>query len=143
MKNQVNLTEKQKSQKNVQQLVYVLKCIELSSAAADNNVVFENDKEKVVFFLETFNKEFNFDYNKKRTPNLQERIANYLQGLPSCFAVDFENAKNLDILRAWKVVNDKTTPRKIDNFLSNWFSILSLRILQLAAKLNINTNYLI
>ena len=41
------------------------------------------DKEKINYFFDCYDREFNHDYNKRYYPNEQERLKNYLQGLPS------------------------------------------------------------
>ena len=90
------------------QFAYILDAI----TPENYDVVCNSDAEKVKFVLDTFDKEYNHQYNKRRWPNLGERLWG------------FERA-----------VNNGT-------FLENWFSRCAMRLLQLARKLDIDTTYL-
>lgn len=130
-----NLTESAINSKNGVQLVYVLDCIKNSNYATDENKVFVNDFETIKFFFDCFNKEFNYRNNIKRFPNLQERIKEYLQGLPSCFTCAFYNCDIIDKGVKFGVLTG-SDERKNEKFINNWFNVLAYRILQTADKVN-------
>ena len=134
-----NLSERVINSKVGTQYKYVLECIEDCSRANDENITFESDYDKIRFFFDCFNQEFNYDYNRKRYPNFQVRISEYLRGLPSCMAIDYENTKIINIGVKWGFCN---TERKKDQFLNNWFNMVALRIIQIANKIGYNyTNW--
>ena len=137
-KNNLNISDRAKNGRNGIQLVYVLDCIRNSSRATDEGKEFANDSEVLKFFFDIFDEEFNGSYNKKYYPNLQDRISHYLQGLPSCFAVEYWNDEIIKLGVSWGVLN-VTEGRKADDFCLNWFNVLAFRILQAAQKVGINT----
>lgn len=130
-----NLSERVVNSKIGAQYKYVLGCIEDCSRANDENITFESDYDKIRFFFDCFNQEFNYDYNRKRYPNFQVRISEFLRGLPSCMAIDYENYAIIKIGEKWGYCN---TERKKDAFLENWFNMIALRIIQIANKVNYN-----
>lgn len=137
MATKANLTERAKNGRNGVQLVYVLDCIKNSSRAKDDGKEFETDAEALQFFFDNFNDEFNFRYNKRMFPNLQERIGEYLKGLPSCCNIDYTDYNILLLGVKWGVLS-RTDDKKAGNFLDNFFSVCGLRILQAAQKVGLN-----
>lgn len=132
-----NITDRAKSGRNGVQLCYVLDCIRNSSRAADEGLEFNTDAEALQFFFDTFNEEFNYQQNKRRYPNLQERIGEYLRGLPSCCAIDYKNCKILTLGVTWGVLSDINDKKGVE-FLARFFNICGLRILQAAQKVGLN-----
>lgn len=109
------------------QFAYVLDCI--YNDEKDNM----SDKEAINYFFECFNKEYNNNYNKRLYPNLQERISQYIQGLPTCISIAFTDYDIINIGKSWGYC---TTPAKTANFVNNWFSVIAWRLIQLKDKLN-------
>lgn len=132
-----NISERAKKAKNGVQLVYVLDGIRNSSVATDNGLTFETDKKALEFFFATFEKEYNYQNNKRRYPNLQERLSSWLRGLPSCISIDYADDDIIKNGLIWGVL-DSPDGRKAEQFVNNWFSVLALRILQAAVKVGIN-----
>ena len=130
-----NLSERARNGKTGQQFVYILDCINNSSAAYDCNKVFNSDYERIAFVLDNF-KKWDYRDNKKRIPNLCERLGDWLQGLPSQINIDFENAKIIEIGVSWGYCQ---TERKKDDFLNCWFNMVARRLLQIAEKVGYNT----
>lgn len=130
-----NLSERVKNGKQGKQFAYVLGCIDNSSAAYDQGLEFENDLHRISFVLDEF-KGYDYPDNKRRIPNLRDRLADWLQGLPSVIAIDFENAKIISIGEGWGYCQ---TERKKDDFLNNWFYMVAFRLLQIAEKVGYNT----
>jgi hypothetical protein len=134
MKKQM-LSEKVLNGKQGKQFAYVLQCIEECSRATDEGKEFATDLEKIAFFFECFNSEFNYIQNRKRYPNLTDRIANYLQGLPSCFNIDYWNDEIEKIGKDWGYCQ---TEKKAEKFVSNWWCMIAYRIIQIANKVGYN-----
>lgn len=109
------------------QFAYVLDCI--YNDEKDNM----SDKEAINYFFERFNKEYNDNYNKRLYPNLQERISQYIQGLPSCFGVAYCTDTIINIGKSWGYCK---TEKQIIDFQNNWFSIIAWRLIQLKEKLS-------
>lgn len=136
-KSNLNISERAKSGRNGVQLVYILDCIKNSSMATDEGKEFANDYDVLKFFFDTFNEEFNHQYNKRRYPKLQNRIGEYLQGLPSCCSVDYwwDDVKRLGV--TWGVLSS-VDDVKAQKFCDNWFNVLGIRICQAAQKVGLN-----
>lgn len=114
---------------------YVLDSIDESSTASDLDLTFEDDRSRIKFFLEQFNEEYNYDYNKQSYPSLRLRISEYLQGLPSSINIHYTY---YDIIRLTKEWEGYKSENKEEYFCNNWFKILATCILQLAARYKID-----
>ena len=67
---------------------------------------------------------------KKRYPNIQQRFAQYLSGLPIniyCYNDDI-----IDIAENWH--GEKFTKKKEMLIVNNWFNFLAFKFIQLAEK---------
>lgn len=104
----------------------------LTSIDADENAT---NREKINHFFDCYNSEFNHDYNKRYYPNEQERIKNYLQGLPSCINIPFYN---WDILELYKELNGIKTlsSKKEESVLKNYWGKIAFTLIQLKRKYN-------
>lgn len=109
------------------QFGYVLDCI----YNEDNENM--TDKEVVNYFFDCFNKEYNDAYYRRLYPNLQERISQYIQGLPTCISIAFTDYDIINIGKTWGYC--KTEPQT-SKFVNNWFDVIALRLIQLREKLN-------
>lgn len=114
---------------------YVLDCIDDSSYVNDSNITFEDDKSRIKFFLDCFDKEYNFDWHKKAYPALRFRIYNYLLGLPGCVSTHYNYE---DIIRLSKEFDGYKSKAKEEFYCNNWFKILADCILGLAQRYGIN-----
>lgn len=61
----------------------------------------------------------------------------WLQGLPSCFNIDFENYKILKLAVLWGSIHEKHTERQADKILENWFNFIMVKTFQLFKKYKI------
>lgn len=134
-----NLSDKVLSSKNGVQFQYVLENIEDCSRANDEGITFESDYDKIKFFFDVFNEEFNYIQNRKRYPNLQNRICEFLRGLPSCINIDYTD---YDIITNGKKWGYCQTEKKETAFIENWFNMIAFRLIQIAHKLGFDLNYL-
>lgn len=89
---------------------------------------FEGDREaRVRRIWEKFQSEFNYPYNRQRTPNLQARVADWLQGLP--LNIDFSYVDILARAEEWHEC--KLTEKQAETIENNWFNFLALKLLQM------------
>ena len=133
----LNLTNRAKNGRIGVQLVYVLDCIKHSASATDQNMKFDNDKQVLQFFFDEFNEEFNHEYNKRYYPSLQQRIEQYLRGLPGCCSIEYVEYNILQLGIKWGVLSS-TDDKKACKFVDNFFAVCALRILQAAQKVGLN-----
>ena len=117
---------------------YILENIDSSAY----NVTCSNDAEKLAFVLDCFNKEVNYENNKKRIPNLQSRFADYLMGLPTIFTVAFENYKIIEIAKLWESIPVDASEKQEDKIISNWFNFISAKFFQLCNKNKVDYSFL-
>ncbi|HXS59730.1 MAG TPA: hypothetical protein VN703_02840 [Candidatus Sulfopaludibacter sp.] len=80
------------------------------------------------YSYERFNGEYNHDYNKKRLPNLQNRVADYLQGLP--FQLEFENYRIIELAKKWEQLPKNADDRQEDKILNNYWNFMAFQILK-------------
>lgn len=113
--------------KNGIQYSYILDCI------SSDYVELTTDKEKVMYFFSQFEIEHNSEYYKRAIPNEQARIADYLQGLPSCCSVDYWCDDIAKIGKSWGLCQ---TPKKELAFVEDWYNVLALRLIQLREYFN-------
>lgn len=139
MTTKLNLTDRAKNGRNGVQLVYVLDCIRNSASATDQDMKFDNDKQVLQFFFDEFNEEFNYESNKRYYPSLQQRIEQYLKGLPGCCSIEYVDYNILQLGVNWGILSS-TDDKKACTFVANFFSVIALRIIQAATKVGININ---
>lgn len=95
------------------------------------------DKEKLSFLAETFTKEYVFPDNLRRYGSYQNIMREWLMGLPSCFHIDFENYRILEIAKEWTSIPANATEKQEDKILENWFNLIAAKTFQLFRKYNI------
>lgn len=108
----------------------------------DYDTTCTNDAEKLAFVLDCFRREHNYEYNKKRIPNLQNRFADWLAGLPSVFTVDFENYDILQIAKKWESIPENASEKQENKILNNWFNFISAKFFQLCNKNKVDYSFL-
>lgn len=86
-------------------------------------------KEKVDFFFQRYESEYNSDYTKRRYPNHQERLAQYLTGLPSILSIAFESHKILEL--AAKLHECEIPEGKKDTILNNYWNHMAFHMMRL------------
>lgn len=97
-----------------------------------------SDKEKLTFLAETFKSEYCYEYNLKRYGSYQEVMKNWLMGLLSCFNIDFENYRIIEIAKEWGSIPVNADDRAEDKILANWFNLIAAKTFQLFRKHGIN-----
>lgn len=122
-----------KNKRYGEQFAYVLDSVYAESEETGKEITGQlTDKQKVEWVFGQFDLEFNDVYNKRRYPNEQERLANYLQGLPSCINLAFSNYDIMQLGKSWGCCQ---TEKKAAEFVGRWFSVMALRLLQLRDRL--------
>lgn len=96
----------------------------------------ENIDDCLKYFWQEFDRVSNYPYNKQCHPVLQDRVADYLAGLPFGFAFDWQGIKDAGIRLG--TVDENTPDEKIDKYIYTWFGFLACKIIQLSEKHNIN-----
>lgn len=106
-----------------------------------DNIYFEDlgeiqisDNQKIDYLFATFEGEFNCEYNKRIWPNNQERLANWLMGLPSCINIPFSYCDILELAKELHNVKDLTTKQE-DKICENYFAHIALHLLKIKTKL--------
>ena len=101
----------------------------------------ETPTDKLSAFFNAFDGEYNHANNKKRYPNLQQRIEEYLRGLPSAIDLPYSN---YDIIECAKELHGvKAIESKMeDKIIKGFFQHMAFKLIQLAGRHNYNLNNL-
>lgn len=93
-----------------------------------------NEAECAAHIWNRFNSQYNYSDNRDRIPNLQERVAEWLSGLPLNIA--HCRSDILEIAELWSETSytDKQAERVIDN----WFGFMALNLIGLWERHGIN-----
>jgi hypothetical protein len=89
-----------------------------------------NNSQKIDYLFNEFESTSNYKYNLQRYPNLQERLKNWIQGLPSCLDIAFTNYDILELSKKLHSV-DELTEKQEDTILENYFNHLAFHLLKL------------
>jgi hypothetical protein len=103
---------------------YILGCIDLEGS----------DAEKLEYLRERFVSEYCHANNLKYYGSYQKCLAGWIAGRPSCFNVDFENYRILELAREWGSIPANASERMEDKILGNWFNFIAAKTLQLFRK---------
>lgn len=110
---------------------YIFYCIDFENYGFNP----KTKKEKINLLVETFKGEFWHDYNKQYYKyNTVNGFVNWLMGSPSCFNIDFENYRILELGKEWGF--DLSTEKKEDVFISQWFVMITKSVFYLQSKIN-------
>ena len=93
----------------------------------------EKPTEKLQFLFDCFEVEFNYKNNKLRYPNLQDRFANWLQGLPSAISIPHQYNKILELSKNLLEV-DTLSEKLEDQIIKNYWSFMAYHIIKLKNK---------
>lgn len=100
--------------------------------------IIETDKNKLQHVADCFKSEYCHPENMRRYPNHQNRFAEWLKGLPSCYNIDFENYRILELAQEWGSLSPDATEKQQDKILENWFNFIALKTFQLMRKNNVS-----
>ena len=96
--------------------------------------VLNTNAEKLQFLADRYKSEYSFTDNLRRYGSHQICFQNWIMGLPSCFNVDFENYRIVEIAKEWNDLNEQSTERQIDKIINNWFNYIASKTIQLMGK---------
>lgn len=100
---------------------------------------FENlsDKERLNIVMSELRKHSDHEYNKRRIPNNQERLADHLQGMPSCIDIPTKYYRILKDVANLHNVKIEDMPEKLqDTIISNFHNRIAYALIKLETKLN-------
>lgn len=113
------------------QFQYVLDCIN------NDEETLTTPEEKLNYFKECFDAEYNSPHERRTYPNLQKRIEQYLRGLPGCCKIEFWDYDIIQIGKSWGYCR---TERKAAEFAERWWGRIAMRIMQLCRRYGIELN---
>lgn len=104
---------------------YILDCIDLSGYGIDQTSL--TPSEQIAKIYEIFKSEYVCPFNKGR--NESHLFAEWMQGLPSCFNVDFAYPVILGIGRSWGY--DLDSKFKEYRFLESWYARIATNFFEM------------
>ena len=111
---------------------YALCCIE----DADNGADFDDITDCLTYAIERYRSEYDLPSNRERKPNNQDRLADYLQGLPFHFAF-----ANNDILAVYKALHgEECQASKRETIILGWWQHLALMLERIAKRNGLTFN---
>lgn len=99
----------------------------------------DNYCENINDLLLCFNNEYNYENNKKRYPNLQTRLKEYLQGTPYGFGFAYKDEILSFAAEVHKI--EKIPTNKEDIIISNFYNHCAAMILRIANKQTVKELY--
>lgn len=105
---------------------YLLDAIEAQDENTDKSPL-----ELVEWLADEFDRVANYPFNLQRLPNIQDRMADYLRGLP--IGIDYVYFDILKVSAKWHEV-DKFDDKTENKIIENWFNFLALHCVRLIEK---------
>ena len=90
-----------------------------------------NNKEKIIQFFEVFNLEVG--YNIKRLGEYKA-LSEYLQGLPSCINIVFNNYDILELAKEYGSISNNATDQQKQKILDNYWDFMANKLIKLKNK---------
>ena len=119
---------------------YILDCIDTEGYV----VIFtfeDKNKELLTFLYNTFKKEYWYRENQiYYKNNIYNCFAAWVQGLPSCFNIEFENYKIIELAKKFGSLPDNPTDKQIYKILENYWNFMTVKTFQLFKKYKITTD---
>jgi len=100
------------------------------------NVNVETPKQKFQFVVNQFFTEFECEYARRRTPNYQQRVGEWLSGVPSCIDIPFYNVDILALAKDLQEIEGDTKKSWEDAVLKNYWGFMAHHIIKLQEKYN-------
>lgn len=94
----------------------------------------ETDQQKLLFLATTFKSEYCFKANFNRLRTVQDVLAEWIAGLPSCFNIAFNYCDILEAAKSFGNLPEQMTDKAEQKILSNWFNFIAAKTLQLMNK---------
>lgn len=125
-----NFNNLRNDKRNGAQFAYLLDAI----YNPDTGEQFATDADAVRYIWGRFNEEFNHEYNRRRCPNLSQRVGEWFAGLPSGVSIAFTYCDIEQVGKSWGYCQ---TERKAEKFCADWFGVLGLRFVQMVEALGL------
>lgn len=93
----------------------------------------ETDQEKLAFLYKTFQAEKGWEIERGSKPVI-EIFKDWLQGLPTCFNIEFENYKILELAKSWETLPENPTEKQEDKILNNYWHFIANKTMLLINK---------
>ena len=93
-----------------------------------------NDSDKAAYLWARFESEYNYPDNRKRIPNLQSRVAEWLSGL--AIGIAYTNADIVALAEEWQ--DCKLTDKQSERVINNYFSSMAFKVMQLCKAHGVN-----
>jgi len=97
---------------------------------------FATDQERINFIITCFQSEYVKNNPEAKRMSKQALFANWLMGLPSCFNIDFENYRIIELAKLWGSLPQDAPERLEDKIIGNWFNYIAFKTFQLHKALN-------
>ncbi len=117
-------TNSKKYLNNIQN--YILDSID----GTEYDIKTETPTEKLDFLFDCFEVEFNYKNNQLRYPNLQDRFANWLQGLPSAINIPHQYNKILELSKNLLEV-ENLSEKQENEIIKNYWSFMAHHIIKI------------
>jgi hypothetical protein len=117
-------TNSKKYLNNIQS--YILDSID----GTEYDIKTETPTEKLDFLFDCFEVEFNYKNNQLRYPNLQDRFANWLQGLPSAINIPHQYNKILELSKNLLEV-ENLSEKQENEIIKNYWSFMAHHIIKI------------
>ena len=93
---------------------------------------FNTNAEKALFVLERFDNEFNFAQNIQRYPSMVQRVAEWLEGLPTVCTVPFTNYDIICHGERIGQLDPKAIETKKDKYVDQWFLVMAWKLIKMS-----------
>ena len=93
----------------------------------------ESDKDKINFFINVFNKEYDFEIARM---GKYKALESYLSGLPSVINLPIYNHDILEFSKIMGSVNSELSEKQEDNIINNYYNFMAKIILSIHKTLN-------
>lgn len=121
---------------------YLIECLEFIDDFNELEVEYGHtdpedltDIERIDWFFKKFNSEFNDSATKRTYPNFTERVAKYLQSLPSGVNIAYIIFDIKIILTEYDIIKDSQSDYQKAKEIENWFKRVSSNLIQIHRNL--------
>lgn len=95
------------------------------------NVECNTPEQKLQFLYDTFKSEYGWNISRMGT---QRAFAEWLQGLPSSFNIDYTYSDIIRLGKKWGSIPQDATERQEDKLTDNWWNFITVKTFQLMRK---------
>ena len=118
---------------------YILNAVE-SDGYDVNAYEVHTNQGKIDFVYKCFVSEYWYTEHKRYYKgNEMLAFESWLMGLPSCFNVDFQNYRIIEIAKEWGSLPAEASEKQEDKIINNWFHFIAVKFFQLKKQLENNS----